>query len=147
MINKLKLSGGCLFVSFIILCVIFVLTRLTTFSTVSVSFCRDSITYVKGSCIFQVIDDRYIVLRKRYRGNSDFLPIIGTSSTPVFLYDKVEKKIIKKGKILFGVSPSDLEVNKAEGYTEFYYKSNYENRIFWFENTPSIIKPWRIKKE
>lgn len=105
---------------------------------VSASYCTES-KYIKGYCDFVEINDRYAVLNRQYFGRSGIFVMLGIVETkPVYLFDKREKKIIKKGEIGWWVNSSDLEISD----NELYFKNNYGGFIFSTYYTPSLKKPW-----
>jgi len=144
--RKAKSSTGCFFPIIIILLSFLLIIRIIIYIPVSVNYCSDKIVYVKGSCLFQEIDERYIVLRKQYLGDLGFFNFLGVDSKPIYLYDKMEKQVIKEGEIIFGISPSDIQIEETNDFIEIYYKVNYGNSIFSIDHAPSLRKPWRIKK-
>lgn len=95
-----------------------------------------------GACVFQEIDERYVVLRKQYLKGFFF----GNDVYPVYLYDKVKKKVVDKGDIHFGISTTDLEIVETKTHIEYYYRSNDNYSIFFYELPPSIRNPWKVKK-
>jgi len=114
---------------------------------ISVSTCSDSTVYINGACTTQEINDRYIILEKQYLGYYGFLRYISmVDSKPIYLFDRNQRKVVKKGNIHVRQLTGDLVINESEDYLEIYYKGNNGSSIFFSENTPSLAEGWKIKK-
>src|SRR5690554_4003008 len=142
--KKKKNKFGCFTLLLGGIVVFILIVKVVLYIPISVSHCSTNAEYTEGYCVFAEINDRYTVLNRQYFGRSGIFVMSGIIKTkPIYLFDKREKKIIKKGEIGWWVNSGDLETAD----NEIYFKNNYGGFVFSTYYTPSLKKPWVIRND